>query len=62
MASHAGYGGLFQFGSITWKNIRKEIGEDPNPDLRFNAEEAVQTAAYAISKGKKSSFWPNCYP
>ncbi len=61
LASHVGYAGLYQFGSITWKNIRAEIGEDPNPVLRFNAEEAVQTVAYAISKGKRA-LWPNCYP
>lgn len=60
-AYKAGYAGLFQFGSITWKNIRSQIGEDTNPDLRYNAEEAVQTAAYAISVGK-TSIWPNCAP
>lgn len=60
-AYHAGYAGLYQFGSVTWKNLRREIGEDPNPDLRYNAEEAIQTAAYTISKGK-TSLWPNCYP
>lgn len=60
-AYHAGYAGLFQFGPITWKDLRREIGEDPNPDLRYNAEEAVQTAAYTISKGK-TALWPNCYP
>jgi hypothetical protein len=60
-ASNAGYAGLFQFGTTTWKNIRKEIGEDVNPDLRFNAEEASQTAAYALSHGK-SAIWPNCTP
>lgn len=60
-AHNAGYAGLYQFGTITWKNIRKEFGEDINPDLRFNAEEAVQTAAYAVSMGK-SGIWPNCHP
>lgn len=60
-ASNAGYAGLFQFGVVTWKNIRKEMGEDINPDLRFNAEEAVQTAAYAVSKDK-GGLWPNCFP
>jgi hypothetical protein len=59
--SHLGYAGLFQFGATTWRNLRLEFGEDVNPDLRFNAEEAVQTAAYAISVGKKG-IWPNCYP
>lgn len=60
-AKNLGYAGLYQFGGVTWKNLRQEIGEDPNPDLRFNAEEAVQTAAYAISKGK-IGIWPNCNP
>lgn len=59
-AYQSGYAGLFQFGSVTWKNLRIKIGEDPNPDLRYNAEEAVQTAAYAISQGK-SALWPNCH-
>lgn len=60
-AVNAGYAGLYQFGVLTWKNLRKEFGEDSNPDLRLNAEEAVQTAAYAISVGK-SGIWPNCFP
>lgn len=61
LAEMAGYAGLFQFGKVTWANIRKEFGEDPNPDLRYNAEEAVQTAAYALSRGKVA-IWPNCIP
>lgn len=60
-ASHAGYAGLYQFGTTTWKNLRKEIGENTNPALRLNAEEAIQTAAYGLSKGK-TILWPNCYP
>lgn len=55
------YGGLYQFNVNVWKNNRVLMGEDPNPDLRFNAEESTQTAAYLISKGKRS-LWPNCYP
>jgi hypothetical protein len=55
------YVGLFQFGPTTWKNIRKELGEEGNPDLRFSAEESVQTAAFALSKGK-GGIWPNCLP
>ena len=55
------YAGLFQFDPITWKNIRLEIGKDTNPDLRYSAEESVQTATYAYSKGKKG-IWPNCFP
>jgi len=61
LAEVAGYAGLFQFGPVTWANIRKQIGEDTNPDLRFNAEEAAQTAAYALSQGK-GAIWPNCTP
>lgn len=61
LAENVGYAGLYQFGSITWKNFRKQIGEDPSVDLRFNAEEAVQTAAYAFSQGKMG-IWPNCAP
>jgi hypothetical protein len=55
------YVGLFQFAANTWKNYRLKIGEDPDPDLRFNAEEAVQTAAFALSRGN-TGIWPNCAP
>jgi hypothetical protein len=55
------YVGLFQFGPSTWQNLRAEMGEDRDTGLRANAEEAVQTASYAISIGKKG-IWPNCYP
>lgn len=55
------YVGLFQFGPVTWQNIRREIGEDPNINLRYSAEESAQTAAYALSKGKVG-LWPNCRP
>ena len=61
LAQKAGYAGLYQFGATTWKNFRLQIGEDPNPVLRLNAEEAVQTAAFALSQGK-TSIWPNCAP
>ena len=55
------YTGLFQFGPITWQNIRVKMNEDDNINLRLNAEDAVQTAAYAISVGDKA-IWPHCYP
>ncbi|HSV94590.1 MAG TPA: transglycosylase SLT domain-containing protein [Spirochaetia bacterium] len=60
-ATNGPYAGLYQFGSVTWQNIRKEIGEDTNPDLRYSAKDAVQTAAYAVSKGR-GGMWPNCFP
>jgi soluble lytic murein transglycosylase-like protein len=60
-ASNLSYAGLYQFTSNTWGNYRKQMGEDENPDLRFNAEEAVQTAAYIMSIGK-THIWPSCVP
>jgi hypothetical protein len=32
---------------------------DPNPELRFNPEEAIKTAAFKISTVGFSP-WPNC--
>jgi len=55
------YRGLFQFGPVTWQNIRVKMNENNNINLRLNAEDAVQTAAYAISTGDKA-IWPHCYP
>lgn len=60
-AVNGDYVGLFQFGPTTWKNNRKLMGEDVDLNLRFNAEESIQTGAYLISKGK-SGIWPNCFP
>lgn len=60
-AKNGPYIGLYQFGVITWQNYRKPMGEDSSPALRGNAEEAVQTAAYAMSLGK-FHIWPNCKP
>lgn len=55
------YGGLYQFSPSTWRNNRILMGEDTDANLRFNAEEAAQTAAYMFSIGKGYS-WPNCTP
>jgi len=55
------YAGLYQFSEYTWRHYRELLGEDIKPELRFNAEEAVKTAAYAISVGGEHN-WPNCYP
>jgi hypothetical protein len=60
-AVNGNYVGLFQFGPTTWKNLRKEIGEAIDINLRFSAEESAQTAAYALSQGKRG-IWPNCAP
>lgn len=55
------YGGLFQFAPTTWKSYRKAMGADPDPDLMFNAEEAVKTAVYIVALGR-TYLWPNCAP
>ena len=61
LAVNGAYAGLYQFNGTAWKNNRLLMGEDTNIDLRLNAEESIQTAAYLISSGKKY-LWPNCYP
>lgn len=53
------YGGLFQFVSSTWSGNRRAMGEDPDPNLRFNAEEAIKTAAFKISRDGYGA-WPVC--
>lgn len=60
-ATNGPYWGLFQFGPTTWQNIRVQMGENPDTNLRLDAEEASQTAAYAVSQGKRG-IWPNCNP
>jgi hypothetical protein len=58
-AVNKNYTGLYQFSPSTWKTNRSEMQADQNPDLRFNAEESVRTAAYMLSVGKRRS-WPVC--
>lgn len=53
------YGGMYQYLSSTWQSTRKAMGEDPNPDLRFNGEEAIKTTAWKIAAGGINS-WPVC--
>lgn len=53
------YGGLFQFATPTWQSNRKAMGLDPNPELRFNAEEAIKTAAFKIARDGVGA-WPHC--
>jgi len=58
-ARNGDYGGLYQFSSNTWKSTRRSMNMDPNPELRFNPEEAIKTAAFKISTAGFSP-WPNC--
>lgn len=53
------YAGIFQFVSSTWISNRRAMGEDPNPELRFNAEEAIKTAAFKMSRDGFGA-WPVC--
>ena len=53
------YGGMFQFSPNTWRANRMLMGLDPNPDLRFNPEEAIRTAAFLLST-RGPGAWPNC--
>jgi len=53
------YGGMYQFTVETWKATRDMMGADNNPDLRFGAKEAIETAAFKIAnKGERA--WANC--
>ncbi len=58
-ATNGEYGGMFQFHRNTWISTRNQMGLDSNPDLRFNAQEAIRTAAWKISR-EGARAWPNC--
>lgn len=53
------YGGMFQYSASTWSSTRNAMGLDPDPDLRYNAEEAIKTSAWKISAGGIGA-WPHC--
>lgn len=53
------YAGLYQFSGATWKSTRNAMNLDPNPQLRYNAEESIHTAAFKLSTSGPAS-WPNC--
>lgn len=54
------YAGMYQFLASTWESERSTMGLDPNPDLRKDAQEAIHTAAFMLSRGGEDS-WPNCH-
>jgi len=58
-ATNGDYGGLYQFSTNAWKSTRRAMNLDPNPELRFNPEEAIKTAAFKISIVGFSP-WSNC--
>ncbi|MBM3283536.1 hypothetical protein FJY90_04815 [Candidatus Gottesmanbacteria bacterium] len=53
------YGGLFQFSTVSWVNTRRNMNLDTNPDLRFNPEESIKTAAFKLAT-EGIFAWPNC--
>ena len=53
------YGGIYQFHHSTWISIRNLMGLDPDPNLRFNPEESIRTAAFKLAKDGTGA-WPAC--
>jgi soluble lytic murein transglycosylase-like protein len=53
------FAGLFQFTAETWASTRKLLNLDPNPELRFNPEEAIKTASFKIANDGTGA-WPVC--
>jgi len=58
-ATNGKHAGMYQFNPTTWMATRGRMGMDPNPDLRFDAEEAIRTAAFKISNGGIGA-WAYC--
>jgi len=58
-AANGPYGGMYQFLASTWASNRKAMGASPDPNLRFDAEEAIKTAAFKISRDGAGA-WPVC--
>jgi len=58
-AVNGSFGGLFQFLSSTWISNRNAMGENPDPSLRFNAEESIKTAAFKMGRDGYGA-WPAC--
>jgi soluble lytic murein transglycosylase-like protein len=58
-ATNKDYAGLFQFASFAWVEARGRMGLNDDLNLRFNAEEAIRTAAFEINY-KGTSGWSDC--
>jgi len=58
-AMNGSYGGLFQFCESTWVSTRTAMSEDANLELRFDAHEAVKTAAWKMARDGFGA-WQNC--
>lgn len=58
-ARYRDYGGLFQFSTGSWISTRTNMNLQTDPDLRFNPEEAIKTAAFKVAT-EGIHAWPNC--
>lgn len=58
-ARYLDYGGLFQFATSSWISTRKRMNLSTDPNLRFNPEEAIKTAAFKVAT-EGIHAWPNC--
>ncbi len=58
-AKFLGYGGLYQYTASSWAATRARMNLEGNADLRFDAEEAIKTAAFQLATSGPSA-WPNC--
>jgi hypothetical protein len=52
---------MYQFSASTWVSTRGAMDHDTDPALRFDANEAIKTAAFKIASGGQSA-WKNCLP
>ncbi|RJQ38510.1 hypothetical protein C4559_01835 [Candidatus Microgenomates bacterium] len=53
------YAGLFQFAEPIWTQTRNLMGQNPDINLRFDAQEAIRTAAFMLSQNHLG-IWPVC--
>ena len=53
------YAGMYQYLATTWASQRKAMGLNTDEQLRFDAEEAIKTAAFQIRR-QGSGPWPVC--
>ncbi len=53
------YGGLFQFSESSWQGMRQTMNLSTDTSLRFQPEEAIKTAAFALAT-HGPSLWANC--
>lgn len=58
-ARYRDYGGLFQFSTSSWTSTRTNMNLSIDPNLRYNPEEAIKTAAFKVAT-EGIHAWPNC--